>query len=327
MPRIDLLIDGAIPGVWGRCPVCDGAHFLRWRQGLVRCQACGLVVSPVIWQLGANEQMEDEWFGDDPDLKRTSFWVDWFESLNSRKTLARLNSAGAVGLRLLEIGVGSGSFLYAAREQGYEVWGCDLSEGICKRVRDQGDVIMCCGPLSTLAGNGRFDVIVMNHILEHVQSPREFMKDVVRLLAPNGLVHVAVPNVGCWQAQLSGWTSYEPYHLSYFDPRTLRCLLEGAALNIEQLATRDAFSGWFLAIVRTLLGVNRIGGAVSRPVARQTVRGRRGRSVFVEHAYRLAMVLSGLALWPIRWLQGRIGRGDEIICLARKPPLPAASTR
>jgi hypothetical protein len=43
-----------------------------------------------------------------------------------------------------------------------------------------------------------------------------------------------------------------------------------------------------------------------------------GRAALVEHVYRLAMVATGLVLFPLRWFQATLGYGDELVCLARK---------
>lgn len=90
----------------------------------------------------------------------------------------------APGRRLLEIGVGSGSFLNSARRRGYEVMGCDLSAPICKHVRQAYGILMHGKTLVTLTGENRFDVVVMNHVLEHVNQPIALLKEVRRLLAP-----------------------------------------------------------------------------------------------------------------------------------------------
>lgn len=299
------------------CPICAGARFLQYKLGLVQCEFCSVVLSPAIWQPQANEQLEEEWFGEDYQPE-TSFWVALFETWNNRKTLARLAHAKPPGRRLLEIGVGSGSFLNAACERSYEVMGCDLSAPICARVSRAYGIAMHGEPLSTLAGENRFDVIVMNHVLEHVHQPIEFMEDVRRLLAPGGVVHVAVPNIACWEAALPGWTSYEPYHLTYFDPQTLNRTISTSALTIDRITTHDSFSGWFLAVLRTALGINRMSGAVTRPATSMAGRATGRRPRVVEHAYRLAMVCAGGGLWPLRWLQAQLGRGDEAICIARK---------
>lgn len=280
-----------------------------------------MVLSPAIWQSRANEQLEDEWFGE-AYQPETSFWVKLFESWNNRKTLARLAQATPPGRRLLEIGVGSGSFLNAAREQGFDVFGCDLSGSICNRVRKTFGIAMHCGPLATLGQENRFDVVVMNHVLEHVQQPVSFLQDVLGLLARGGVVHIAVPNIACWEASLSGWTSFEPYHLTYFSPYTLKKTVARGGLEIANISTLDSFSGWFLAVLRTGLGVNQSNGAVTRTLKTTEGSVSTKRAGLVEHAYRIAMVAVGMALWPVRFLQAKVGRGDEVICIAHK----AAST-
>jgi 2-polyprenyl-3-methyl-5-hydroxy-6-metoxy-1,4-benzoquinol methylase len=299
------------------CPLCAGAHFRPYKLALVQCTTCAVVLSPAIWQPQANEAMEDEWFGEDFD-GNSSFWTGLFETLNNRRTLRRLDAGCRPG-RLLEIGVGSGSFLGAAQSHGYKVEGCDISAPICSRVSAIHGVPMHCESLAELAGDSCFDVIVMNHVLEHVNEPIDFMKDVRRLLVPGGVAHIAVPNVSCWQASLSGWASYEPYHLTYFDPQTLTRVVRAGGLNVGRLLSHDSFSGWFLAILRTGLRVNSVGGAVARPLATKSRRAKSARFRAVEHAYRLAMVCTGAALWPLRVLQSRLGRGDEAICVAYKP--------
>jgi hypothetical protein len=128
-----------------------------------------------------------------------------------------------------------------------------------------------------------------------------------------------VPNVACWEARLRGWASYEPYHLTYFTPATLKHAVTSSGLRLEQLFTRESFSGWVLAGLRSGLGVNR-NGSIQPNVWSERASTGRARSALVEHAYRLAMVCAGSLLWPLRVWQGSIGRGDEIICIARRLP-------
>jgi hypothetical protein len=159
----------------------------------------------------------------------------------------------------------------------------------------------------------------MNHVLEHVQQPIEFLQEVHRLLAPDGMLHLVVPNVACWEARFSGWTSFEPYHLIYFNPRTLARAVTAGGFAFERIETQDSFSGWLLAVLRTVLGVNRVEGAVTRSVSRPAGRGRNRGPGWLEHAYRLGMVCAGVGAWPLRSVQARLGYGDEAICVARKP--------
>ncbi len=252
------------------------------------------MLSPLIWQRHINDEMEEEWFGESY-VADDSVWVRLFESWNNRRTLRRLSSVKLSGKRLLEIGVGSGSFLKAAQERGFDVAGCDLSVPICQQVESRHGIQMHCGPLDDLPENEMFDVVVLNHVLEHVEEPLAFLGEIEKRLTPGGIVHIAVPNIECSEAALSGWTSYEPYHLSYFSTATLDRAVSAVGLKVESMRTHESFSGWFLAVLRTVIGVNKKEGAITRPAVMSfnAVIARSQRSNFIEHAYRVAMVLVG----------------------------------
>jgi len=104
-------------------------------------------MSPVVWQELADVRMEEKYFGECYVQRKASLWVKWFEAHNNRRILGRLASLPLSGARLLEIGVGSGSFLAAARAAGYDVMGCDLSPAICRMVEyNHGVTIFIAAP-------------------------------------------------------------------------------------------------------------------------------------------------------------------------------------
>lgn len=294
------------------CPLCGGTQFADWRFGLLRCELCDLVVAGSVWRPAANEQLNEISFGDNYQPVR-SFWVRMFEKMNNRRTISRLpGTVASGGGRLLEIGVGSGSFLAYAKTHGYSPLGCDLSAAIGRRVERSTGVTMHCGSLESLSDEQLFDVVVMNHVLEHVSDPVVLLKAVRARLNPSGLLHLAVPNVAAWEARLPGWNSYEPYHLLYFTPPTLRLAAEKAGFKIQHLTTHESFSGWFLAILRTLLRKSH-----SRQSQQESSASITQSTSFVEHAYRLVMVIWGLLTLPFRRLQELLGKGDEVIVIAR----------
>jgi 2-polyprenyl-3-methyl-5-hydroxy-6-metoxy-1,4-benzoquinol methylase len=300
------------------CPLCGYGQTHSRPTGLLMCKKCGLVFAPGIWEPRANEAMEDEWFGESwqPDA---SFWVRWFESWNDRRTLRRLDKYKSRGNSLLEVGVGSGSLLRTAQRLGFTVMGSDLSKPITMRVERDIGIAMHCGHLSELTDARQYDVIVTNHILEHVSDPVGFLREVLRLLKPDGIVHIVVPNVACWEAKFPGWVSYQPYHLIYFNPDTLtRCVMQ-SGLQVEEVTTYESFSGWFLAVLRTLLRLSQESAAPAYVSAkREGAADPPRRHPIAEHAYRLSMVVVGLCIWPLRKLQGHLHRGDEVVLIARK---------
>lgn len=255
--------------------------------------------------------MEDEWFGEEYATPKTSAWERWFETRNNRRTFGRILSSGMTSGRMLDIGIGSGSFLAYMKERNWDVLGCDLSKAVCALAEQRWCVSSHCGDVTTLPADAAYDLVVMNHVLEHVQRPVEMLQEVRRRMRPGGLLHLAVPNVACWEAGLPGWTSYEPYHLLYFTPATVRRVVEKAGFRVDGMFTHESFSGWFLAVLRSLLSHRIKSGS-----QRRTERVRRATSP-IEHAYRFAMVASGSVTWPFRCVQEMLGKGDEVIILAR----------
>lgn len=295
------------------CVLCGDRAIVPFRLGLARCSGCGLVVSPLVWQAGGADALNQEEF-DGTSSWVSSVWTRLIDRWNARRTLLRLRIAGVRSGRLLEIGVGRGAVLVAAREAGFDVLGCDLSATVCRRVSDSLRIQMHEGSVATLTATERFRVVVANHVLEHTDNPAGFLKSVCDLLEPGGVLHLAVPNVCSWEASLSGWTSYEPYHMLYFDSSSLTLAVQRAGLRILRIRTYEPFSGWSLTLLRTALGYNR-GGKVARPLLNPAFRS---RPALVEHSYRVLTLGAGAALWPLRAVQARAGYGEELICLAAK---------
>ncbi len=293
------------------CPLCGRSAFAARRFGLLGCEYCELVVDAAVWRPHANEHLNDASFGDDYEPV-SSFWVRGFEALSNRRRMRCIRRfAGLHGGQLLEVGVGSGSFLMHAAARGFSPVGCDLSAAICRKVERETGKTVHCGPLASLPPGTLFDVVVMNHVLEHVSDPIALLQAARARLKPDGTLQLAVPNAGAWEARLRGWNSYEPYHLLYFTPDTVRLAAERAGFHVVQVRTHESFSGWALAIVRTLLGYSHLErgrGAVSAATRRKA---------WVEHAYRVVLVTSGFITLPMRRIQEWFGHGDELILVAK----------
>ncbi len=290
------------------CPLCASTTLLPWRTTLVRCSSCSLILLPRATEAGYDVAMEKEWFDTPPP---PSAWIRVFELLNNRRVWKRISSFFSTAPTLLEVGVGSGSFLAWCASRGVEAVGCDLSVAVATAASARSGVRVFHTPVAELPTGHTFDVVVMNHVLEHVVDPIRLLEDVRERLRPNGYIHVAVPNVTCFEAALPGWVGYQPYHLVYFGPPTLRRAIAAAGLEAVSVSTHESFSGWFLALLRTFVGgPDAAGGSQAQK--------RGGHSPIVTHSYRLAMALAGAITLPLRAVQAAIYRGDEVVAIARR---------
>ncbi len=143
--------------------------------------------------------------------------------------------------RVLDVGCGVGGNLKTLQEQGWEVYGIEISEKAANHARALvGDTIHT-GTLETARfAAGTFDLVLMNHSLEHLFSPTDALRKVSSLLSDQGLLVVTVPNAGSLEAALfkSWWFHWDPpRHLYHFDKERLVALLSYVGFSVEQIRT------------------------------------------------------------------------------------------
>lgn len=309
-------------GVSLLCPICcnTACHldtpsaFALWR-----CSACHTAFLDTSPQrmIDYALELEQQFFGAE-FMTKDDNWVAHYEKWNSQRTLRRLPQIGAFGRRrLLEVGIGSGRFLSAAAKAGWQVAGIEASSAIAKHVGQRYGVSVFAGSLDeydSSLGTG-FDVVIMNHVLEHMADPKKALLQIKALLNPDGVLHLAVPNFNCWEAKFPGWTSYQPYHLYYFERESLTYLLRDCGFKITRIVCQEPFSGWVNTIARTALGEN--GNGARLTPAGNTYRPEPGKTkIFLQDGFNVMRLIIGGILLPLRILQSSVGRGEELVLLA-----------
>ena len=75
-------------------------------------------------------------------------------------------------------------------------------------------------------------------VMEHVFDPTSTLNEIHRILKPEGLLLVRVPNVDTWDARLFGpyWGGYDaPRHTYVFSPKTLKALLHKTGFCVRKM--------------------------------------------------------------------------------------------
>jgi SAM-dependent methyltransferase len=99
--------------------------------------------------------------------------------------------------RLLDVGCNMGMLLRLARERGWEAIGVEPSPALHRIATEQFalEVHNCFLADMPTATHDTFDVVALSDVFEHVTEPRALLRDASRLLKPDGLLYVKVPNV------------------------------------------------------------------------------------------------------------------------------------
>lgn len=117
----------------------------------------------------------------------------WEESLpEAKKRVLRFEDYYTQDTRLLEIGCASGFFLDAVKDKVETVTGIELTKEYVKYARERG--IDVRESLDEIPDN-TYDLIFMFHVLEHIDDPINFLKEVKKKLSQNGKLIIEVPNV------------------------------------------------------------------------------------------------------------------------------------
>jgi SAM-dependent methyltransferase len=148
------------------------------------------------------------------------------------------------GRRVLEVGCGNGYLLHRLARQGADVVG--LEPGEHNQSRFDVPVIRDFFPSSQITGT--FDAIIAFGVLEHVESPVVFIRQLLDLLRRGGAIYIGVPDCAPY-VEVGDLSCLIHEHWSYFDRATLGrtlALAEGKEIHV----TQSGFGGLLYASVR-----------------------------------------------------------------------------
>ena len=133
--------------------------------------------------------------------------------------------------QFLDIGAGTGQFAENLFKKGYSVVTADAFEDRPYYVKNIHQIPHVKLNYTTLEIDSpnivKNRVIILRHVLEHIQNPDQFLKKFIDLKA--SYFYIALPNVSCleklfFRKSHSFW--FVPYHLWFFNQKSLRILLE-----------------------------------------------------------------------------------------------------
>ncbi len=215
---------------------------------VIDCEACGykhVLPMPTEAELGA--LYDEDYYANEKPLYLEQYRQDlaWWNVVYAER-LELLEDGANDARRLLDIGSGPGFFLALAKQRGWETLGIEPSAQAAAHSRELGlEIVEEFLDEASSARLGTFDAIHLCNVLEHVPNPAQLLALAGRMLRPGGRLLVVVPNDynplqdALRKSGHAPWWIAPPHHLNYFDPPSLRRVLEREGFGV--LASEGTF--------------------------------------------------------------------------------------
>jgi 2-polyprenyl-3-methyl-5-hydroxy-6-metoxy-1,4-benzoquinol methylase len=159
--------------------------------------------------------------------------------------------------RVLDCGCGAGDNARLLKARGARVTGITISPAEAELARAHCEQVHIADLELGIPAvvSGPFDAVLMSHVLEHLRCPEAVLESVKRVLAPEGVVAVALPNtlvypnrlkllLGSFTYQSSG--IMDSTHVRFYTFATGARLLEANGFHIVRRRADGAFPLWRL---------------------------------------------------------------------------------
>ena len=263
------------------CPLCRSAalrtvlkvkdHSIsrEWFT-LQDCDACGFRFTnprPETARLGSYYKGENYISHSNSKRSFTDRLYQLARSVALRRKYAMIKAHQPHG-KALDVGCGTGEFLAYLKSRGYLVTGVEPDLGARESAIANHSLEVLPG-IDAIPALGQFQVVTLWHVLEHLPEIRGTFKKLHALLSDQGLLVIAVPDRGSWDAEHYGpdWAAYDvPRHLSHFRQQDVKGVLRehgfdllrvrGMSMDafyIAMLSERYRGASWGLALTKGIL--------------------------------------------------------------------------
>jgi SAM-dependent methyltransferase len=138
--------------------------------------------------------------------------------------------------KALDVGCGSGDFLYFLHLYGWETSGIEPDERAARICSNRGIKTIHSDAENAVLPDNYFDAITLHHSLEHMRSPAAAVTRLAKALKPGGRLVVVTPNAAGFPARRFGpyWRSLDPpRHIALATPQALQLTMERAGLAVN----------------------------------------------------------------------------------------------
>ena len=141
--------------------------------------------------------------------------------------------------RFFSVGCGNGVEIMVAKKRGWTTEGYEINEEWARKLSNVHSADIYSGDfLSLPVKNNNYECLYINHVIEHLKEPHNYIKKMYAMLKPGGILYIGVPNINGVANRIKGFADNlglrknvakyygTKQHLFYYTPGCLRFVLE-----------------------------------------------------------------------------------------------------
>ncbi len=220
-------------------------------SAILTCNNCGLrFVRPLPDVEAMKEEYDKEYFSLYLSQYKKHREARFIEELIEIEKLCKTG-------KILDVGCAYGFFLNLARNRGWEVFGVDISEHAAEVARQLYGLNIFIGTLEeSNFPDSFFDVVTLWTVLEHIPDPLSTLIEIRRILKPDGLLVIEIPNrddllvrtkilLGkISKGKLVNAEGLFTHHLYYFTEKSIRELCKRT--NYKVINIKRITENWYI---------------------------------------------------------------------------------
>lgn len=228
------------------CCYCNAQHtrlflFVSKNYSLYVCKKCRLVFTYPQPSIQSTVRHNNEIFDSETEKNNrvAVFDSEYARAKGHVEEIKRFKSGG----RYLDIGCSYGIAVRAAGNMGFEAFGVEPTKRAAQYARKNLQLNVSHGTVTDAHFPSKyFDVISMYDVLEHIPKFTNELKEVHRILKPDGVLAIQSPNIESFAAKalMMHWNwLLVPQHLWHFSAASLTRVLTDAGFTVVWKTTED----------------------------------------------------------------------------------------
>lgn len=235
----------------------DEANNIKKYFDLVKCEKCGVIfINPQPSFKELEEHYEKSYysletikeFKDDKKIRLRKYLYNLYFNPENKNILMKIlfypiknYLRGTIikpNSKFLDVGSGSGQFLYEMKDFGMKLYGIEPGKFDKKNSEKHRLNIKNKDLISAKYAKESFDLITMNQVLEHVPNPSEIINELYRILNKKGTLIIAVPNKNSLAHKIfkENWYQLDiPRHLFHFSDKIITKELSKRGFKIKKI--------------------------------------------------------------------------------------------